>query len=98
MPSDKDISELFGRMNATEQAISNHVSSCNERRLREDDRCNAILEKITELTMRQNKTDENVSAIKDALLEQRLKLGAFIGLITAVACFLSNIAVAWLTK
>ena len=91
-------SELFTRMNSIEQVVASHVSSCTERRLREDDRHKTYDDKLTELIMRQNKTDENVTAIKDALLEQKIKFGAFIGLISAAACFLSNLAVAWLTK
>lgn len=98
MTNETEISELFTRMNAAEQAISNHNASCTEHRKREDDRHNVYLEKITELAMRQKTTEEKVDGFSQALTEQRVKLGTLLAFTTVIGTIVGNIAVAWLTK
>lgn len=90
--------EISIRLTAVELGLGNHVSSCTEHRKREEDRHTTYNEKLMELIMRQNKTDENINAIKETLTEQRIRLASIVGLWSAIAAFLGNFAAAWLTR
>lgn len=88
-------SEVYRRLNDLEGGLREHISSCTERRLREEDWHRASEQKLSQLETIMRDTNQKIENNKANIDDIKAKFAVIVAVVSGLLATLGDVAVDW---